>query len=234
MQQKLRPHDKLGIIAGIQIAIECVCVNRLLHQVGGKAERAGIRRVIAEAPGIRHHAGEQRRRRLRIQRPAAFLRHLRHQTAATLERVVRCFNVCNFLHEDVVVDVGGLRGKCVTGIADERLGGCIQHDGERALISTVGNLVHDRIFHKAVAPRAVTHHVHRFVRIIRQNQVLKANLTAQRITVRVGVAVQDDGLVRGDSVSNQFKHVQKPLFRQNSPCRRPCMGCSGTNNGANQ
>ena len=68
MQQKLRPHDKLGIIAGIQIAIECVCVNRLvLHQVGGKAKRAGIRRVIAEAPGIRHHAGEQRRRRLRIQ-----------------------------------------------------------------------------------------------------------------------------------------------------------------------
>ena len=133
-----------------------------------------------------------------------------------------------------MVDAGGLRGKCVTGIADERLGGCIQHDGERALISTVGNLVHDRICHKAVALSAVTHHMHRFVRIIRQNQVLEANLTAQRITVRVGVAVQDDGLVRGDSVSNQFKHVREPLFRQNSPCRRPCMGCSGTNNGANQ
>ena len=162
--------------------------------------------IIAEAAGIGYHAGVQALGRQGSQRQTAFHSKSGDQTAAAFKRGVRYLDICDLLHENVVIHAQGFLSKGIAVVADELLGGGIQDDGQSAVVCLVSHLVHFGIVHKAVVPGTVAHGQHLFVGKIVQNNVLQADLAAQGITIGSVVPVDDDAVVVPDGLQNCFKH----------------------------
>ena len=94
-----------------------------------------------------------------------------------------------------MVDPGGHRRQCVALIADQGPAGGIQNDREGIRVRAVRDGIHGAVRQKGVASGGIPDAKNGFARIIRQNQMLQTDLTAEGVPVRVLMTVQNDGIM---------------------------------------
>ena len=97
--------------------------------------------------------------------------------------------------ENVVVNANGLGGKGVAVVADERLGGGVQNDGQRAVVILIGDLVHLAVVHEGEAEGRVAHHIDLLLGEVFLDDVLHTNLTTHCITVGMMMTVNNDRIM---------------------------------------
>ena len=98
----------------------------------------------------------------------------------------------------MVVDAQRPRGERVAAVAHQARRAAVEDDGQRAVKKGVRHIVGAKARQRRVPAGAVADHAHLFLGIIFQQDVPEADLAAQRVAVRVFVAVQDDAVVPGD------------------------------------
>ena len=207
VEHELRAQAYLVKIAGIQVAIYSAHIQGLLLQQPGRLpERAGAGCVVAEAPRIGDHADKERLGGHRGQPQAVLHGQPDNQAAAAFAAGIYRLQLGNLPGEQVVVDARGGLCQRIAPVADEPRRGRIQDDGHGIAIGFVRHVVHHGIFHKIIPSRAVADHIYLLAGKVFPEKVFQANLAAQRIAVRVGMAVQDDAFMCGNGLKNGLKH----------------------------
>ena len=196
-------------------AFEIVRIKRTEHGGGIKSgvqqsrcqtEGAGGGAVIAEPTGVGDHAGVQGFGSQRGDLPAGLQRQSGDDTAAAFEAGVHSLRIGNGAGENVMIHTGGGGGQLITVIADQMRAAAVQNDGQRIVISLIGNHIHLRVFHKREKFCIIAHGKDLFLRIIFKKQVLQTDLAAHGITIGTVMPMQDQGVVFFNQIQYTFKH----------------------------
>ena len=207
LQHKLGAELDKGQIVGVEIAEDIGGVKAALHEEGGHTVGLGVGGVVAEAARIRDHARVEELGGHGRDGEPALLGEGGDKTAAALKGGVGDLTVADGLHENVVIHAGGVGGGGVALVADESLGGGVQHQSQRALVGLVGDLVHRLVHHKGIAVAHVAHREDLLVGEGILQNMAQTQLTAQGIAVGVLMAMDDDARSLADQLRNLFKHM---------------------------